>query len=261
MRYFSILISFVKYGLAQLLEYRVNFLIYSLLSVFWTFFFIFSAGLILGNVSSIAGWSKNEVLLLTATATLFSSLLWFFVFPSLNEFSELVRKGNLDYSLVKPINSRLLISIQRFDFNPIVRITLITLFILNLVGSMTLHIGIMQVILYVLMLVLGMIIFYNVFYSVTILNIWFTNIFNLEDFFHSILETGRYPLDIYKSVFSLIFSFIIPVGFIGTFPVQALLGKLAPEKFIFAIFLVVATTIFSHYFWNFALRHYTSASS
>src|SRR3989344_1068680 len=260
-RYLSILVSLARYGLAQLLEYRVNFVIYSLLSIFWAFFFIFTAGLILGHVDSIGGWSKNEVLLLTATNTLFSSLLWFFVFPSLNEFSELIRKGNLDFSLTKPVNSRFLISIHRFDFNPFVRIVFIILFIANIAGSLSQNIGLGQIAIYWLMLCLGMIIFYNLFYSITVLNIWFVSIFNLEYFFSSVMETGRYPLNIYKNVFGIIFSFFIPIGFIATFPVQALLGRLSFVNVLFAIFLVIISSILSQYFWNFALKRYSSASS
>src|SRR3989344_4545737 len=231
-RYLSILVSLARYGLAQLLEYRVNFVIYSLLSIFWAFFFIFTAGLILGHVDSIGGWSKNEVLLLTATNTLFSSLLWFFVFPS-----------------------------HRFDFNPFVRIVFIILFIANIAGSLSQNIGLGQIAIYWLMLCLGMIIFYNLFYSITVLNIWFVSIFNLEDFFSSVMETGRYPLNIYKNVFGIIFSFFIPIGFIATFPVQALLGRLSFVNVLFAIFLVIISSILSQYFWNFALKRYSSASS
>jgi len=72
---------------------------------------------------------------------------------------------------------------------------------------------------------------------------------------------GKFPVDIFKGFFRIILIYVVPVAYIATFPVEALLGKVGWERIIPAIFLAVGTFALSQWFWNFALRHYSSASS
>ncbi len=245
----------------SMMEYRVSYSIWAIMGTVWAMFFVFSASLILGQVNSIAGWSKNEILILTATETIFVGILWLFIFPNLIDFSELIRNGSLDLLLTKPLNKRFLVSVKRFQLENLIRITLLTAYIFFLCSSNHITINFINVMSFTGLIFLGLAIFYNIFFSITLLNIWFINIFNLEDFFHNILDMGRFPSQIYQGFIAQIFIFVIPVGYIATFPVQVLLGKFDPQNFIYAGLFVIITSIFSQWFWNFALKHYSSASS
>ena len=130
-----------------------------------------------------------------------------------------------------------------------------------MISSSYLVTNLVNFLIFLFLIICGLIIFYNLFFCITLLNIWFVNLFNLEDFFHNILDMGRFPVQIYKGFAAQVFTFIVPIGYIATFPVQALLGKLEVTSFIIAIFLVLITSVFSHWFWNFALKRYSSASS
>lgn len=260
-RYLRLVLYFLRYGIIASLEFRVNFISWAFVSLFWSFMFILGTELIFGQVTTLAGWTKNEVLLTTSFLTLFVGAMWVFIFPNLVEFSRLIREGGLDFYLVKPVNDRFFVSTKNVEYDQILRIVAVSIFVINLLSNMNVRILPINLFGSVVLFVAGMIIFYNIFFSLAITNFWLVNVHNLEDFFHSILDIGRYPVQVYKGVFSILFVYLIPVGYVATFPVQALLGKLDPVYYLWAILLIFVTSIFSQWFWNFALKRYSSASS
>jgi ABC-2 type transport system permease protein len=71
-------------------------------------------------------------------------------------------------------------------------------------------------------------------------------------------------------IYRLIFTFIVPVAFLTTFPADMMIGRNEFEHVIGAhryVLLAIAVTmaagllLMSRVFWRFALRFYTSASS
>lgn len=260
-KYLKLFYYFARYGLIWAMEYRLNFLLWALIGTMWSFLFIYAAELIFGQVQLIAGWTKGEALLVMASETMFVGFLWLFVFPSLQIFSELIRLGGLDFALLKPINSRFLISTRNWSLDQLPRIPLVAAFMVTVILSNHYPVTIQSILGYVFLFACGVIIFYNLFFSLTITNFWLISVNNFVDFFHNVLDMGRYPSGIYKGGMKIFVVFIVPVALVGTFPVQALLGKLDSVFYLYALILVISSTLLSNWFWNFALKSYSSASS
>ena len=66
---------------------------------------------------------------------------------------------------------------------------------------------------------------------------------------------------VFKGAFSILFTFVIPLALMTTFPAQALLGTLAPGTAIAAVVASLLAAIGARRVWLRALAHYTSASS
>lgn len=260
-RYFKLWLTFVKNCWIAAMEFRANFFTWTIVNIGWAVLALVFVNLIFGQVTSIAGWNKNEVLLLAATQVVFISVLWFSVFPNATRFSQLVRNGDLDFALLKPISLRFLVSTRYIEFDNLSKIILAPIFFPILLRNLGISVQPLWVINFLIMFSLGIIIFYNFFFMIMTTNIWFQNIFNLENLLDSITETGKFPIDIFKGFFRTILIYLVPVAYIATFPVEALLGRVGWERIIPAIFLAVGTFALSHWFWNFSLRHYSSASS
>ncbi len=260
-RYLRLFLSFARFGLAYALEYRVNFLIWAVSSTMWAGIFVLSVELIFGQVESIAGWTKNETLLLAAVQALFVGLLWYFVFPNLTTFYELVRKGDLDFYLIKPVDHRFLVSTKKVEFDQFLRTAVLIGYIAAVILQGHLIITWLSLAAFLLVLFLGLVIFYNVFFILAIFSFWLINVHNYEDLFHNLLDLGRFPTQIYKDQLGIFLTFFVPVAYVATFPVQAFLGKLEPVYFLAAVFLAISSSLISQWFWNFALKNYTSASS
>ena len=90
---------------------------------------------------------------------------------------------------------------------------------------------------------------------------WLVSVQNLHDLLHPAFQVGQYPVAFFKGWARVVLTFIVPVAFATTFPAQALLGTLDPLLVPLGLLLAGATLYASHRFWQFAVRHYASASS
>ena len=258
-RYFKLWLAFFRYSLQGMLEFRGEL-------VFWTFniFLWFGLGmitldLIFGKINAIAGWTKPEAYLAFFISVLFSDIFWAFFFPNLNNFSRLIRLGWLDHVLLKPVSPRFLISFKFIDFDHFLRMALAIFLIYRYTILVSGHLSLVNGLLFLLLFLCGIVIFYSFYFILTLTNIWFTNLSNLLGFFNDIKELGVRPVYIFKAGWFYLFSFIIPVAYIATFPAEALMGKISLIKIILAPALAVLFFVLSEKFFRFALKHYTSA--
>ena len=84
---------------------------------------------------------------------------------------------------------------------------------------------------------------------------------NLWATYEGLAWIAKYPLDIFGSVIKAISLTVVPFSVAFAFPAQALAGKLDWPWVIYAIAVALFFFLVSRWFFNFALRHYTSASS
>jgi len=77
----------------------------------------------------------------------------------------------------------------------------------------------------------------------------------------AILILGQFPIDIYKKPINFIFTFIIPIGVITTFPIKIFYSLLNWQSVIISFLISASFLSFSLFFWKKALSHYQSASS
>lgn len=260
-RYLKLYFQFFKNCWMRELEFRLNLIIWTFMDFLFLGLTILSVELIFGQVNSVAGWSRQEVLILVCVHGLFYDFLWTFILRNLLIFSNYIRKGELDFVLLKPVNLRFLISTRYFEFDHWLRIFFLSFLLLKLLVELPAKLTIFSWINFIFLFFGGLFIFYNLFFTVATTNFWFINIFNLEDLFHEISQVGRVPVYVFQKGMRFFFVYIIPVAFIATFPVQALLGRATLVVNLMAIFLAVLSFIFSQKFWSFALKHYSSASS
>lgn len=261
MRYLKLIFINAKNCLIRIMEFRSEVISWSFFSLFWAFIIIVFTEVLFSQISSIAGWTKNEILVLVMVQELFIGFIWIFILPSVLDYSKSIRKGELDFFLIRPVNTRFLLSFRRFEFDQFLRITVL-IFILNIyLKNLGIPIHFENVLLAVLLFALGLFIFYCLFFTISTLSFWFINLFNLEDFFDSVINAGRYPSTIFQGGLRIIFFYILPVVFTATYPTQALLGRFNPLSVIQIVTAAALIFFISEWFWNFALKRYSSASS
>ena len=92
-------------------------------------------------------------------------------------------------------------------------------------------------------------------------SIWFVKIYNVTEVLRGLLEAGRYPIAAYPAAYRFFFTFVVPVAFLTTVPAEAMLGRGQITWLIGAVVLALGLFFVTTWFWRFALRFYTSASS
>jgi ABC-2 type transport system permease protein len=84
---------------------------------------------------------------------------------------------------------------------------------------------------------------------------------NITELFYAFYEAGRYPVTIYRGVVRTLLTFIVPIAFVTTFPASALLGRIDTSTTLIGFAFAIGLFIASSRFWNYAVNHYSSASS
>ncbi|EKE06196.1 MAG: hypothetical protein ACD_19C00053G0002 [uncultured bacterium] len=68
------------------------------------------------------------------------------------------------------------------------------------------------------------------------------------------------PTDFLGPTLSLIFTFVIPLGFVVTVPVKELLNKISPSFVFYSLVFAGVSVYLSSLCWRLSLRKYTSLS-
>lgn len=260
-RYFRLYCRFFKQRLMREMEFRTNVLIWTGMGFLWLALAFISIDLIFGQVTSIAGWGRNEVILLVFINALFFDFFWTLVLDGLQQFNSLIRNGELDLLLTKPVNARFYVSFREPEFDHYLRIIFLLFAITRLLKEMGLTVGPGEWAGFGVVFALALIAFYSLIFSLVTTNIWFIRLFNVNDLIESLVYVGRYPLDIFKGKARFFFTWVVPTALVSYFPAQFLLGRGSLKVVFISLLVAIFTFGFSHWFWRFALKRYSSASS
>jgi ABC-2 type transport system permease protein len=258
-RYIAVLKLFWSVAIAAELEYRLNFVIATLSSLANLVGSLFSLFLFYRTGYTFAGWNWQEAMIVLGLFTIFQGFSATFLIPNLNRIVEQVEQGTLDFVLLKPISSQFWLStrmISPWGFPDLLFGTIIILYAgagLGLSGKDYLQ-GAFPIL-------FGFITLYSLWFMLGATSIWFVKIYNVTEVFRGLLEAGRYPIVAYPVTYRLFFTFVVPVAFLTTIPAEAMLGRTQMTWLFGAGILAVVLLFFSNWFWKFALRYYTSASS
>ena len=114
-RYGKIFVRLLRYSIINQMQYRANFLMMLPAQLAWTMQEVLFAVIIYGHTDQIWNWSKYEMIVLLGTYIMVDSLVTGVILNNLVTLSEKIRTGQLDFFLLKPIDSQFLVAIHYFD--------------------------------------------------------------------------------------------------------------------------------------------------
>lgn len=261
MNYLRLLGVYLRIGAMGEMQYRINFFVQLFQSLLELGTAIGGLAVIFTYTNSVGGWSPDEVLALVGVYTLVGGLIGLVIYPGMELFIESVRDGMLDFTLVKPEDAQLLISVHSVDIWKLIDIGLgIAVLVVALVR---LHekVGIAEAAFFISMLLTGAVIIYSFWLILATLAFWFVRIENILEIFRSMYEAGRWPVSLYPGWLRFILSFIVPVAFVTTVPAEALTGRLTPSTLLIAVVLAAVLLVVSRLFWKIGLRQYSGTSA
>ncbi|GMV40663.1 MAG: hypothetical protein AMXMBFR64_23790 [Myxococcales bacterium] len=243
------------------LQYRSNFAAEAVMTLFWLGWTIAPLLFVFNRSGAIAGWTWDEALIVTGFFVTLQGLLEGIVDPNLRAVVEHVRKGTLDFVLLKPHDAQLLVSFSRT----------VPAKVFHVLGGLALVVWATarlerppspaDVAIAATLLVTGALALYGLWLMIVSTAFWFVRIDNLSYLLTSVLDAGRWPVSIYQGAVRFVLTFIVPVGIMTTWPALALRGLIDPSAALVAAGTCAAFLLLSRQVWRVALRHYSSASS
>ncbi|MCG8451292.1 MAG: ABC-2 family transporter protein [Pirellulales bacterium] len=267
--YLGVFLTFARNSLIRDMTFRTNFIIEMISSMSWMIMNLGFYTLVYQFTPSIAAWDKFEFFVFISTTMFVNSLVQAFFMPNMQELSELVRTGGMDFALLKPIDTQFLISLRRVNWSSLGNFfvaLLLLFFCLPRIDG--LQLSPWQFVLYPLYVVLGVFILYSVMITLAATSIWLGRNQSLYDFWFYITNFSRYPMEIYKGAWGTplrnVFTFVIPILVVINVPARLMAKPLSGDQWPMALFAVLATVLSlvgSRWVFQQALRSYRSASS
>lgn len=272
--YLRVFLTFARNSLVRDMTFRVNFIIDLLTSTAWVMMNLVYYLLIFQYVPEIGvgtGWEKYPFLIFMATSLLINSIVETFFMTNMDELSELIRTGTLDFALLKPMDTQFLVSLVRIDWsgfgNFIVGLVLLCYALVHLDYVP----GVVEMTLYPIYILCGVGIYYGLMVAMAATSVWLGRNLTLLDFWFSITMFSRYPMEIYQGRYGVLlrgaFTFIVPVLVVVNVPARFLVRPLSPHSIsdwllpIFTILVTFASLVITRWIFNRALVSYRSASS
>jgi ABC-2 type transport system permease protein len=261
MNYLHILLTYIRLGILGELEYRMNFLLQFFESLMGLGVALGGLAVVFSHTDTLGGWLPDHLLALVGIHLLVGGVINLVISPSMQRFMEDVRKGTLDFTIIKPEDAQFLVSIQRIEVWKAIDIGL-GLFILGTAAwRMGASIGLLESIYFSLAMLLGGIIVYCFYLLLATCSFWFVRVENILVIFQSMYVAGRWPVGIYPHWLRFALTFLVPVAFAVTVPAEGLVGRPNASSLIGALFAAAVLFVGSRIFWNLGVRHYSGASA
>lgn len=218
--------------------------------------------LIFANVQSLGGWSYWQVLFLYAYAKVLVGLHQSWTRLGIRSMAEsMIRQGDLDFYLTKPVNAMFLVSISK----PRIYSLLNASFSIALGVYALLHtdvqFSIINTFWFIIVGILGFILYYFLQFLTVIPVFWLIRLWSLRDIINRLSQFSRYPAGVFsRSMKALLFVFF-PVLATTYVPVSMLFEKPDWKIILYMFVITVVFAIITTSFWKLGLRKYGSASS
>lgn len=214
------------------------------------------------NVNMVAGWSFREIFLLVlsfltseclAIITFHRNLFYY--------FPKMLKSGDFDLVLAKPINPLFYSAFRVIDIMDLSSFAFVIFLWIYFFTHFPFAVSISTIFVYIFALSSGIIFLFSLTLFLASTCFWVLVGQGLGRFFEGVVRMARYPTNIFNGFLRTFFFYIFPIATIATVPARVLTGVIEIQYLIFAFVFSLILLFFSLKFWNFALRHYSSASS
>ena len=181
--------------------------------------------------------------------------------PSLMQVVEHVRKGTLDFVLLKPADAQLLVSLSKIEPWKIIDFIgagVIFTYAFRQIGHRP---ALTDLLLAAALLFAAVLVLYSI--AILVVSIAFiaVRVDNLLYLFQSVFDVARWPSSVFRGALAMIFTYVLPLALMTTYPALALLGKLTTRTAAGALLGALAFAGLARLIWLSSIRRYTSASS
>ncbi len=262
MRFLRLYKTLVVQQIKRLMEYKVDFLTGAASFLVGQVTNIVFISIIFSQIPHLQGFDYYEIIFIYGFSLIPKGLdhlltdnLW-----KVSWF--IVRKGNFDKYLTRPINPLLHVIMEEVQFDALGE--LITGIVLMVIASVKLGINYTfgNVSLMLLSFVFGTVIFAAIKIAGAALALWIKSSGSILQIFYMVNDFAKYPVTIYNSFVRNVITYIIPFAFTAYYPASYILRGNNPW-FCFGVGSAIAALLLtlSILLWNRGLRAYESAGS
>jgi ABC-2 type transport system permease protein len=238
-----------------------NFILWIIVELLWFLMLLCFIQFLYLQVSTVAGWTKWEMVLLVGTNHLVQQLFQTFLMINLTKLPELIRTGRLDFFLAQPAPAQFLISTRNFEPGAVVNALMGIIVCCVAFAHLGMQMSLAGLILFPALVTFGVLIHYSLMLMLMSLGFWMTRASGFINAYYSIAQIARLPREAFFGFARFAFTWIVPLLLVSNVPARTLLyglnfRDLASIALATGALFTVSTLVFQA-----GLRRYGSASS
>jgi ABC-2 type transport system permease protein len=261
MRIIKLVWSYLRIGIANEMQYRVNFFIQLLQSFIALATGLIGLWLVFSHTTELGGWSEPELLAVMGVYMLMGGVIQAAIQPNMQRLMDEIRNGTLDFALIKPVDGQILVSIREFRFWQLTDVVVGLVVLIIAMMQMQRRLGAWQALAFIAALILGGIMIYCFWLILTATAFWLIRIWELVNLFQGLYAAGRWPVTIYPDWLRVCLTFLVPVAFAVTVPAEALTDRLTAFTLAGAVGLTIFFIALARFIWQLGVRSYSGASA
>jgi ABC-2 type transport system permease protein len=258
--------SLAKFSLLGELAFRGNFLVKVVVELLWIGILLLFNYTVFQQTTKVADWTADQYFFFIGCYFAMGGLLETLFLDNCNQFADLVRTGDLDFVLLKPIDEQFLVSCKHVDWSCVPN------FLLGAaVMGIALWVGewrfdLVQALVFILLFCSGAVMAYGFLLLLTSASVWLMRNQSLFEVWWLFSTLMRYPREIFQkwaSPAGLFFFFVVPIMLVTNVPARVMVKPLELESWLvfYALGAALVVAWVSRRVFRMALQRYRSASS
>jgi len=255
-RNLKIFLLFSKFSVKAISQIRLGIIFFMFGKILRFLMFLLFVYLLVSKTKALKGYGVDQAIFFYLTFNIIDTASQL-LFREVYRFRPLIVSGNFDTVLVKPFHPFLRILLGGVDFLDLLMLIpylFLTLFFAFRIGSFSA----INLFVYLTLMVNALIIAAAFHIFVLALGIMVTEVDHTIMIYRDLTSLGRFPMEIYQEPVRGIFTFIIPVGIMMSFPTKTLFGLLSSSLILFSFFMSFLLLMLSLRLWDLAIKKYQS---
>ena len=252
---------FFTVSLMREAEYRFNFALGLLQAVAEIFLMLVLYLAFYRFADEVAGWTRDEALLLLGVFWIFDGVWSAALTPNLRSLAGLIQDGDLDFVLLRPVSTQFLVSCGSVRVRELLKVVVGIVIVARAGDAVGVAWRPDTLVRALAFGACGLTLMYALHFTIVTCSFWALKVSELYILPGTLYDGARFPVTYFKPPMRQLLTYVVPVAFATTFPAQALLGTADWHLLPLGILLSAGALLASNRFWHFALRHYSSATS
>jgi ABC-2 type transport system permease protein len=257
--YWDVYKKFVSTSVSVETSFRTSFILLIFMDLFFFFSSVGSVSFIYDHVVQIGPWQKNELLFFLTFMLMIDNLHMMIFSQSFWEFSFNIRTGQLDYVILKPMNTIFSVFFRHFRASSLFNTPLFLGYLIYY--GVQVGLSPLDWIMLPFFICLSLALLVVVEFILSTSMFWLTDGVGINFLRMQMQQLARWPNFIYQGAIRKFLTVFIPILLVGSGPVHFLLDKNSWQLLALMVGALVVFTAILLFIWKIGLRRYDSASS
>lgn len=261
LRYLRLYAYFLRFSFSRAMEFRVDFFFRIVMDLFFYLVNIGFYKVIYLHTTQLGGWREDQVMVFVGCFLTVDALSMTILANNLFYLPFLINRGDLDYTLVRPVSPLFMLSFRDFAANSFVNLLMAVGLLAFFIGRYSEPVTGAGLGLLALGLAMGFVLRYLLRILMIVPVFWWHQGRGLEVVFWHMARFVERPDRIYTGWARIVLTSVLPFALMASFPARFFLDPFDLTLVIHVLAVTVCFALLVRLAWGAGLRAYSSASS